>query len=113
MRRFLTLGLAALGTCAVATPARAFYWFDWPGSGVSRVPTLIDTPRPGDPPPPPTGRVEPGVTGPEVPIDSPGGPTTPGVPNTPGGPNHVPEPATALLALAGVGAVVGLRARRR
>ena len=92
MRRFTTVALVAFGFFAAATPARAFYWFDWPGSNIPRPPTLIDNPRPGDPPPP-TGRVEPGPTGPEVPINNPPGGPTPG-------PNPVPEPATALLALA-------------
>jgi hypothetical protein len=107
VRRFATVALVACGFFAATPPARAFYWFDWPGSGIPRVPTLIDTPRPGDPPPP-AGRVEPGPTGPELPINNPGGPG-PGP-----GPNHVPEPATALLALAGVGALaLNRRARRR
>jgi PEP-CTERM motif len=105
VRRLVIVPLLALGFFAAPSQAHAFYWFDWPGSGTPRVPTLIDTPRPGDPPPPPAGRVEPGPTGPELPINNPGGPTP--------GPNPVPEPATALLALAGIGALAASRRARR
>lgn len=100
MRRFTTAALATFGFFAATGPARAFYWFDWPGSGVTRVPTLVEEPNPANPPPPPGGSVEPTPAGPEVPIDQ------------PGGPNHVPEPATALLALAGLGALAARKWRK-
>jgi hypothetical protein len=90
---------AAVGALLLAcSPARAFYWHGWPGSRVTPVPTLIPPPSqttPGTPTPPPPEQVPPG--GP------PGGP--PVGPPPVGPPNQTPEPATGLIALAGLGAV--------
>lgn len=87
----LAVALAACG------PAHAFYFEGWPGSGVTRPPSLlpqvqVQVQRPG---------VEPSPLGPLEPIDKP-----------PVGPNPTPEPATGLLGLLGLGALAVRRWRK-
>lgn len=78
---------------AASGSARAFYWYDWPGSQISKEPTLVNPvprgPSPQEPiiPTPPSG--------PPVPVDKP--PIGP--------PEHTPEPATGLIGLIGLGAL--------
>jgi len=87
--------VAAVLVLASAGPAQAFYWYGWPGSRLPPPKTIVGPPHTQQPPPewPPVG--PPPVVPPIVP---------------PGG--AVPEPATALVALAGLGALAAARARR-
>ena len=76
---------AAAGLLALAGPAQAFYWYGWPGSQLPPDRTVITPPnddKPGNPP------IRPPVNPP--PDNQP--------PNTP-----TPEPATAVVALLGLG----------
>ena len=88
----------------VCGPARAFYWYDWPGSGLRPPEPLVVQPKSQQPAPPTPntpGRNEPPPLGPPVPIDMP-----------PVGPNPTPEPATGLLGLLGLGALAVRRWRQ-
>jgi hypothetical protein len=91
-------GLLAIAALLMsAEPARAFYWYGWPGSKLPPDRTVVTPPhkdKPGNPPERP-------------PVNPPNNP--PVIP--PGTP--VPEPATALAALTGLGAMAALRAWRR
>jgi MYXO-CTERM domain-containing protein len=103
---------AAVAVVLVAGgPARAFYWYGWPGSRLTVQQTLITPPHqetPGNPPvvvvtpPPGTGHTPPPPVGPPVPIDQP-----------PVGPTHTPEPSTALLGALGLGALATVRRWRK
>jgi MYXO-CTERM domain-containing protein len=110
---------AARTACAVATvlaasgPAHAFYWYDWPGSGLRVQQTLIpphhDSPAnppvivvPPDFPQPPGTVIPPVPIGPPVPINKP-----------PVGPNPTPEPSTGLIGLIGLGALAAVRRWRK
>jgi hypothetical protein len=90
--------VAAVGmVLAFAEPAQAFYWAGWPGSKIPPERTVIgpqhkDTP--GNPPE-------------RVPV----GPASTASPIPPG--QQVPEPASALAAIIGFGALAALRAVRR
>src|SRR5688500_18916915 len=86
---------AAAGLLAASGPAQAFYWYGWPGSKLPPDRTVITPPnddKPGNPPDRPP--VKP--------------PTTPPPPNNP-----IPEPGTAVVALAGLGAIAARRIFRR
>ncbi|MBY0457076.1 MAG: PEP-CTERM sorting domain-containing protein, partial [Gemmataceae bacterium] len=100
---------AACVLLAASAEARAFYWFDWPGSRVPQPPSLLppghtppstpDTP-PGDNPRIPETPEQP--VGPPVPVDK-----------TPIGPPHrTPEPSALVLGAIGLG-VFALRRWRR
>jgi len=95
---------------ATAAPAPAFYWAaDWPGSRVSAQPTLIpktDSANPANPPHP-GGNPFP-IPGGESQPPTIAGPHEPGQP-----PATIPEPATALLGLFGLGAVAVRRWARK
>lgn len=102
--------VVALGAAAVlllTQPAEAFYWYGWPGSGVSPPATLVRTQVVVTPPPggtTPSGPTPPGDTHP------PGGTDTP--PGVPTDPKSVPEPGTLLATGLGL-AAVGLARRWR
>jgi MYXO-CTERM domain-containing protein len=88
---------AVVALLTSAEPVSAFYWYGWPGSKLPPDRTVVTPPhkdKPGNPP------ERPPVNPPEQP---------PVIP--PGSP--VPEPATALAALAGLGALAATRAWRR
>jgi MYXO-CTERM domain-containing protein len=90
---------------AVCGPARAFYWYDWPGSGLRAQESLITQPKPQEsvqPLPNTPGRDQPPPLGPPVPVDKP-----------PVGPHPTPEPATGLLGLLGLGALAVRRWRMK
>ena len=87
--------IAALAACG---PAQAFYWQGWPGSQLLIPPTLL-TPIQSVP-------SSPASEGTIVPPGS--GSTSPPV-----GPQQTPEPATGLLGLMGVGALVAVKRWRK
>ncbi|HEX4609690.1 MAG TPA: PEP-CTERM sorting domain-containing protein [Urbifossiella sp.] len=108
---------AALGS---AGPAHAFYWDGWPGSSTPVPRSLVPVADGPKSPPNPTAN----------PTFPPGGhpttPTTPTTPTSPGGPTdgppagppitpppeNVPEPATGLAMLVGLGVLATRRLRR-
>ena len=110
------LAIAFVLALAASGPAHAFYWHDWPGSGLRVQQTLITAPHqdsPANPPPvivvlptfpQPPGTIHiPGVPiGPPVPIDKP-----------PIGPNPTPEPSTGLIGLIGLSALAAVRRWRK
>jgi MYXO-CTERM domain-containing protein len=82
---------ATVGVLSSASTAHAFYWYGWPGSKLPPVRTIIPPPHdkhPGNPPDRP-------------PVNPPPDTTPPGSPT--------PEPATALTALIGLGALAARR----
>ena len=86
---------AVLAVLASAGPARAFYWYGWPGSRLPPPKVIVGPPH-----------------GPETPPEwPPVGPPPVVPPITP--PTRVPEPGTALAALIGLGAVAAARTWRR
>lgn len=97
---------------AAATPAQAFYWYDWPGSGVPPHHVIVGPPHGGSSGgKPPTHPGNPGT-----PSTPPSGPSTP--PRVPTGPpsdqtNPTPEPATGVIALAGAGILAAGRTLRK
>lgn len=90
IRRGWSFAAAALAVAVSAGPASAFYWYGPPPK------TIVPPDVPGNPPTdqPPTD---------QPPVDVP--------PGTP--PGTAPEPATALAALAGLGAVAASRPWRK
>jgi len=76
-------------------PAGAFYWYGWPGSGVTPAPTIATRPAT------------------KLPADE-GTPATvtPKVPEVPTEPKQIPEPVTLLTVAVGL-ATVGLARRWR
>ncbi len=94
--RTVALGAAAL--LLLGQPAAAFYWYGWPGSGVTPAATITPiTPR----------------TTPKLPV---GEETPPSIttipPDVPIDPKQVPEPGTLLVTAIGL-AAVGLARRWR
>lgn len=96
-RRIVIWAATTAIVAGVASPAPAFFFRGWPGSGLPKPPVLI-TPRAPTEDNPPSGR-DPDVDPPKP-------------PPSPHGPNGVPEPGTLALAAAGLGALV-LRRRMR
>jgi hypothetical protein len=103
------LGVAVGVLLIVVSDARAFYWFEWPGSRIPREPSLIEPPhhnQPGNPPRPheplETGGPVPPTINPPVPVDR-----TPVNP-----PEPIPEPASGLLAIAGLTALLAQKCRQ-
>jgi hypothetical protein len=87
---------------ASAGPAPAFYWKGWPGSLLPPDRVLVppgDSVIPGSPPLPGANPILP--PGGEIPPPEPGGPVPPS--------ENVPEPATALLGLLGIGGIAATR----
>lgn len=99
--RWPTSALRALIGVAVlpllAQPAAAFYWYGWPGSGVTEPPPLV--------PRPPTVQIVTEETPP------PGMPDFPD-PDVPTSPQEVPEPTTLVAAAVGLAAVALARRRK-
>jgi hypothetical protein len=87
--------MIAVAVCAA--PAGAFYWYGWPG-GPHPPKTVVP---PGNPPGTPPDTPPPDSPPPDTPPSD-----TPPV-------NGVPEPATALAALAGLGTLAASRLWRR
>ncbi len=100
------LAWALAATLGVAGPAQAFYWDGWPGSSLPRPRTLVP---PADNPKFPTNpTAEPKFPpGNEPPGPPPGGPPS----DTPN-PEHVPEPASGVAVLVGLGVLAARRLRR-
>lgn len=99
IRRILWFGWVAAVSMILflAEPANAFYWYGWPGSRLPPDRTVVTPPnkdKPGNPPD------RPPVNPPEQP------------PVTPPG-SSVPEPATSLAAVIGLGTLAAARALRR
>lgn len=96
---------AVAAALAAVSPAQAFYWDGWPGSAIPRPRSLVPTDT-GKTPPNPTAdpKFPPGG---EPPGPPPGGP--PG--ETPN-PEHVPEPASGVAVLVGLGVLAARRLRR-
>lgn len=96
---------AVAAALAAAGPAQAFYWDGWPGSAMPRPRSLVPTDSSKLPPNP--------TADPKFP---PGGePPEPGTPVPPGdtpNPEHVPEPASGLAVLVGLGVLAARRLRR-
>jgi len=96
---------AAVAALATAGPAQAFYWYGWPGSAQPRPRSLVPADSAKLPPNP--------TADPTVP---PGGePPEPGTPVPPvetPNPEHVPEPATGVAVLVGLGVLAARRLRR-
>lgn len=88
---------------AASGPARAFYWYDWPGSRVPREPTLLSTQEPLPPDTPRERQTPTPPDGPPVPVDKP--PVGP--------PEHTPEPSTGLIGLIGLGALAARKWLRK
>ena len=91
--RFRRGGIAlAVSAAVMAAPgaAQAFYWFGWPGSGMSEPPSITPRQCANESPQP----------------ETPFGPRISEVP--PETPKNVPEPATIVIAGLGLG-VVGMR----
>jgi MYXO-CTERM domain-containing protein len=94
----------------VSGPAHAFYWHNWPGSGVVVQQSLITQPHQNTTANPPS-------SAPPETVQPPGSPGTPPVPigppvpidKPPVGPSPTPEPATGLLGLLGLGALAAAR----
>ena len=91
----LRVALAAAVVC-VGQPASAFYWYGWPGSGVSDPPSLV--------PRSPTVQTVTEKTPPAVVVD---------YPDVPSGPKSVPEPASLLAATVGLAALAVARRRTK
>ena len=102
--RFTAWALAAAGVCAAATPAQAFYWQGWPKTPDSTIARTIIPPGqdiPGTP-----------VAEPTFPGGEPKWPTPPEeYPPPPPGP--VPEPATGVVGLIGLGVLAARKWRKR
>ena len=101
-RLYVTGLVAAAAVALSAGPAAAFYWRGWPGSRVVETPTLIPVPTDNRGNPTPNPFPFPPTENTYVP------------PEGPPAPNSVPEPATGLAGLLGLGALaVARRVRRR
>ena len=103
-RRAVLALTIVLGACG---HVRAFYWSDWPGSGLRAQESLVAQPKtqePVQPSPNTTGRDQPPPLGPPVPVDKP--PVGPH-------PHPTPEPATGLLGLLGLSALAVRRWRMK
>lgn len=87
------VALGAVAGLLLAQPASAFYWYGWPGSGVTDPPVLV---------PRPAVKTVSEVTPPPVVVDPPDPPR----------PQDVPEPATLLAAAVGLAAVAAVRRRK-
>ncbi len=107
-------------------PAKAFYWFDWPGSGVRPQPTLIAPPTTPQPPtrvtpprttPTPPPQPTPPTINPPPPLIreplQPVGPTVPFDRPVVGPPVQTPEPSTAVIGLLGLGTLALVRRLRK
>lgn len=91
----MVLIIAVTALLVTAEPARAFYWYGWPGSKLPPDRTVVTPPhkdKPGNPPDRP-------------PVNPP--------PETEEPPTPTPEPASGLAALLGLGALAATRALRR
>jgi hypothetical protein len=110
MRHRTRLAWAAVTALAVASPVHAFYWDGWPGASLPRPRTLIP---PGDTPKvPPNPTANPSFPpGGQPPGPTPGGPVPPGGGEVPP-PEKVPEPASAVAMLIGLGTLATRRLRR-
>ena len=97
------LVLATAAVLFTAARADAFYWVGWPGSNVTPQPTLLT----------PSSSVTPGSTPPpaSTPITPPG--LQEFTPEPVGPPEHVPEPATGVAGLIGIGALAWRWVRRK
>src|SRR5262245_36934735 len=98
-------------TLAVCAPASAFYWYDWPGSRIPPVPSILppDQGLPGNPPIPPR-HTEP--MAPPIKTDNPPPIKTQNPPPV-GPPEQTPEPATGLIGLLALGAVAAAKRWKR
>lgn len=106
MRTRTRLAWALTAALGAAGQAGAFYWDGWPGSSLPAPRNLV--PPTDSPKIPPNPTAEPKFPpGGEPPGGTPGGPGP--VPN----PENVPEPASALAVLAGLGALAARRLRRK
>jgi hypothetical protein len=104
---------AVVVVLATTGPARAFYWQNWPGSGVPVQQSLLAPPTATTPGTLPTGHFPP-----QSPTDSrqPGTASAPPLPAdqppAAGTPIATPEPASGVLGLLGLGALAAAKRRR-
>lgn len=101
--KWCTATAVVLGTAA---PAPAFYWKGWPSTPGAKIEQTILPPGLAAPGPPVANPVPPGGD-----IDAVTPPVTPPPPPPP--PGNVPEPATGIAGLIGLGVLAARKWRKR
>jgi hypothetical protein len=105
-RRLAKWCAATAVVLATAAPAPAFYWKGWPSMPPAKIDQTILPPGVGQPGTPVANPAFPGGD-----QDHPPAPVTPPPPPPP--PEHVPEPATGIAGLIGLGVLAARKWRKR